>query len=249
MLIYVLRRAALHDPGSARRDVPGLLDGRRDLRPDGEAAPIPARAQRHASRCASELGLDQPKLVRYKDWLIDAAHGDFGTSYRSRAPVSEMIKPAFGFTLQLIGWGILLSAFLAVSVGVYSAVRQYSISDYALTGLSFIGIAMPPFWFGLLASSFAVEPARDGSVASSPSCTSSACTRPARWHQPRLPAAPDAAGAHPDVQIIASWSRFQRAAMLDVLLVRLRAHGAGKGRPPISSRSSSTLCATPSSRW
>ena len=56
--------------------------------------------------------------------------------------------------MQLIFWGILVSAVLSIALGIYSALRQYSIGDYAFTTLAFIGLAMPPFWFGLIAIQF-----------------------------------------------------------------------------------------------
>ena len=55
---------------------------------------------------------------------------------------------------QLIFFGTVVSVFVALFLGVFSAVRQYSIGDYTFTTLAFIGIAMPPFWFGLLAQQF-----------------------------------------------------------------------------------------------
>lgn len=216
MLIYVLRRALYTIPVLLVATLGVFLMVDATFDPTAKLANTrEGAAARESMR--KELGLDEPKLVRYKDWLVDAAHGDFGTSYRSRAPVSEMVKPALGFTLQLIGWGILLSAVLAVSIGVYSAVRQYSVSDYALTGLSFIGIAMPPFWFGLLAQQFAVN--LKGWVGSE---------QPVLYFVGLHSAGKG--GINLDylqhlilpvltltIQIIASWSRFQRAAMLEVL--------------------------------
>ena len=65
-----------------------------------------------------------------------------------------MVQRALWFTVQLIFWGILVSAIVSIALGVYSAIKQYSVGDYTFTGLSFIGLAMPPFWFGLLAIQF-----------------------------------------------------------------------------------------------
>ncbi len=216
MLIYVLRRAIYSIPVLLIATlltfvmVDATFDPTAKLSISREGA-----AARAAMR--EELGLDRPTLVRYADWLVDASHGDFGTSYRSRAPVSEMVKPAFGFTLQLIGWGILLSALLAVSIGVYSAVRQYSISDYALTGLAFIGVAMPPFWFGLLAQQFAVN--LKGWLNSDDPVLYFVGLHSAGEGGINLDYAQHLVlpVMTLTIQIIASWSRFQRAAMLEVL--------------------------------
>jgi peptide/nickel transport system permease protein len=165
-----------------------------------------------------ELGLDKPLVVQYKDWLWNATHGDFGTSYRNRDPVWQQVRPALGYTFQLIVWGILISAIFAVGIGVYSAVRQYKPSDYVFTGLAFIGIAMPPFWFALIANQFLAINLTKWLGLDQP-----------LFYFVGLHSA-GKSGLNVDylqhlvlpvmtltIQIIASWSRFQRAAMLEVL--------------------------------
>ena len=107
-----------------------------------------------------------------KEFLI----GHWGTSSRTGGDVSALIGHALWPTLQLMTWGILLGAFVALSLGVYSAVRQYSIGDYTLTGLSYLGISLPAFWFGLvLIQVFAVWPVQSLGFTTR-RCTSSACT-------------------------------------------------------------------------
>ena len=216
MFIYVLRRVLYSIPVLLVATLLVFLMVNATFDPTAKLANTrEGAAAREAMR--EKLGLDQPTLVRYKDWLVDAAHGDFGVSYRSREPVSTMVKPAFGFTLQLIGWGILISAVVAVTMGVYSAVRQYSVSDYVFTGMSFIGIAMPPFWFGLIAQQFAVNLkgwlGRDDPVlyfVGLHSAGTGGINLDYLQHLV-LPV------MTLTIQIIASWSRFQRAAMLEVL--------------------------------
>src|SRR5690242_899229 len=80
------------------------------------------------------LGLNDNILVQYGNWLKDATKGDLGTSSRTNEDVSTMMKRAMGNTLQLIIWGALISAAVAIGIGVFSAVRQYSIPDYLFTG-------------------------------------------------------------------------------------------------------------------
>jgi peptide/nickel transport system permease protein len=77
--------------------------------------------------------------------------GDFGRSWtllRDR-PVSELINSRLPKTIQLTGWSTLLALLLAVPLGVYSAVKQYSRFDYTVTTLAFLGSAMPTFFFGI----------------------------------------------------------------------------------------------------
>lgn len=96
------------------------------------------------------LGLDQPVPVQYARWLGAAAQGDLGVSFTSGRPVARVILERLPATVELMGTSFLLAAVLALLVGVVSAVRQYSWFDHVGTGLSFTGIAMPVFWFGLI---------------------------------------------------------------------------------------------------
>ncbi len=156
------------------------------------------------------LGLDRPIIVQYKDWLQGAVHGDFGQSSASRDEVSTMISRAMGNTLQLIIIGATVSAAIAIGVGVYSSVKQYSKLDYLFTGVSYVGIAMPPFWFGLLLIEFFVVQNRWFlSVGLHTPGTSGY-----NWDYARHLVLPIATLC---VQIVASWSRYQRASMLDSL--------------------------------
>ena len=93
-------------------------------------------------------------VTQYGSWLGNAVHGDFGQSEVTREDVTKTIRRGMGNTLQLILIGAAVSCMLALAIGVYSAVRQYSTLDYMFTGLSYIGVAMPPFWFGLIAIQF-----------------------------------------------------------------------------------------------
>jgi ABC-type dipeptide/oligopeptide/nickel transport system permease component len=156
------------------------------------------------------LGLDQPIFVQYTDWLKGAVHGDFGQSATSRDDVSSMISRAMGNTLQLIIIGAVVSAAIAIGVGVYSSVKQYSKLDYLFTGMSYIGIAMPPFWFGLLLIEFFVVQNRWFLSVGLHTGDSTSYN----WDYARHLVLPIATLC---VQIVASWSRYQRASMLDSL--------------------------------
>ena len=96
------------------------------------------------------LGLNDPLVVQWWNWLRKFVSGDMGVSEHTHEQVSSMIWRALGPTLQLVFWVTLVSVILAVTIGVYSAVKQYSVGDYVLTGLSYLGIAMPTFWLALL---------------------------------------------------------------------------------------------------
>ncbi len=184
------------------------------------------------TRCRESFKLDEPVPVQYGDWLGNAVQGDFGESERTNDSVQSMVSRAMWFTVQLIFWGILVSALLSIALGVYSAIKQYSVGDYTFTALSFIGLAMPPFWFGLLAIQFLA-------------------VGPKTWFSLDEPwlyfvglHGSGQTGVNLDyarhlvlpvltltVQIIAEWSRFQRASMLDVMSADYIRTARAKGVP------------------
>lgn len=96
------------------------------------------------------LGVDRPVPVQYAKWLTAAVRGDLGVSFSTTRPVSEMILERLPATLELMGASFLVAAVLAFLLGVFSATRQYGTFDHVGTGLSFLGIAMPVFWFALI---------------------------------------------------------------------------------------------------
>jgi len=96
------------------------------------------------------LGVDQPVHIQYVRWLGGALQGDLGISFSTTRPVSEMIMERLPATLELMGASFLLAAILAFGIGTLSAVKQYSWFDHVGTGVSFVGIAMPVFWFALI---------------------------------------------------------------------------------------------------
>ena len=96
------------------------------------------------------LGVDQPLHIQYLRWLSAAVSGDLGLSFSTTRPVAEMIMERLPATLELMGAAFVFAAIVAIALGIVSAVRQYSWFDHLGTGLSFVGIAMPVFWFALI---------------------------------------------------------------------------------------------------
>ena len=96
------------------------------------------------------LGVDQPIHVQYFRWLSAALTGDLGVSFSTTRPVAEMIGERLPATLELMATSFVLAAMLAVGIGILSAVKQHTPIDYLATGASFVGIAMPVFWFALI---------------------------------------------------------------------------------------------------
>jgi len=99
----------------------------------------------------ARFGLDQPLYIQYVRWLGNALTGNFGFSFATNQPVSDLLVERFPATLQLFGFALVLALVLAIAIGVISAVRQGTVTDYGLTTLSYFGIAMPVFLLGLFA--------------------------------------------------------------------------------------------------
>lgn len=96
-------------------------------------------------------GLHQPWYQQYFSWITDIIlRGDFGTSFKWNLPVSELIWERLALTLMLSLSSLLFIWVVAIPIGVYSAVRQYSIGDYIATFLGFIGLAIPNFLLALV---------------------------------------------------------------------------------------------------
>lgn len=97
-----------------------------------------------------KYGLDQPIHVQYVTWVKNVAKGDFGESFRHRRPVKDMLVEAVPYTLQLTVLAIILDALFGITLGIISAVRQYSKLDKSVTVGSLIIYAMPSFWLALM---------------------------------------------------------------------------------------------------
>ncbi len=107
--------------------------------------------QNTAAGLRNRFGLDQPMVVQYWKWISNIAfHGDFGLSFEWQQPVGDLIWERMALTLLLTLSALLLTWGIALPVGVFSAVRKYSFADYVVTGLSFLGLAIPSFLLALV---------------------------------------------------------------------------------------------------
>lgn len=105
-----------------------------------------------------QLGLDQPLPLQYWNWITQVLQGNFGTSFTDHQPVISDIGARVSTTVELFVAGLGFALIVAILLGVFSAVRQYSLTDYVVTVVSYFGIAMPVFFFGLvLQEIFAVK--------------------------------------------------------------------------------------------
>ncbi|MDF0728617.1 ABC transporter permease [Cytobacillus sp. S13-E01] len=98
-----------------------------------------------------KYGLNDPIHIQYGKWLGNLAQGDFGTSLvKKGTPVSELILNRLPNTLLLMGVSALLAILISIPFGVLSATKPYSKLDYTVTFTSFLGLATPNFWLGLI---------------------------------------------------------------------------------------------------
>jgi peptide/nickel transport system permease protein len=176
-----------------------------------------------------EYDLDQPIPVRYGNWVLGAVQGDMGEAQSvGDQPAFEVVMERAVNTARLALPAFVIIAVLAIALGVFSAVRQYSKLDYAVTGFSFLGISLPTFVFGLMLQALAIYLLSNWNV------------RP--FYTQGLRTFDDGflevirSHTLPIVTLIlvitASESRFQRASMLEVINSDYIRTARAKGLPP-----------------
>jgi peptide/nickel transport system permease protein len=109
-----------------------------------------AVSEQEAEALRREYGLDQPLWVQYLRWMRQVVRGRFGMALEWKRPVSEVIGDRLWLTMVVSVAAILLTWLLALPIGIYSAVRQYSVGDYLATFVGFIGLAVPSFMLALV---------------------------------------------------------------------------------------------------
>lgn len=97
-----------------------------------------------------ELGFNNPFLVRFFDYIVDALHGDFGVSYNTQRPVFDEIFPRFPTTVIIAFLSVISAAIVGIPIGILSAVKQYSFIDGCSTTLALFMAGIPSFWLGLM---------------------------------------------------------------------------------------------------
>lgn len=102
------------------------------------------------SAVRKELGLNDPLAVRYARYVWDALHGDFGKSYRTGIPVFQEIAERLPYTFILAILSTLIAVTIGLPIGVFSAVKQYSLSDNVALGVALLLTSMPTFWFAMM---------------------------------------------------------------------------------------------------
>lgn len=143
---FILRRLAISIPLIALASFLVFLLVAVSGDPLGELRANPAITEAQIEARRHELGLDRPLLTRYVDWATSALTGDFGRSSRDNEPVLDKLGRAIGVTLRLLGGALTFAVVFGVAIGVAAALRQYSNFDYLSTFFAFVFFSMPVFW-------------------------------------------------------------------------------------------------------
>ncbi len=106
--------------------------------------------EEEAANLRDQYGLDSPFPVQYAKWVGQVANGNFGVSMEYQRPVTEVIGDRLFLTAALAFASIIFTWILAIPIGIYSAVKQYSTGDYVFTFIGFIGLAVPNFLLALV---------------------------------------------------------------------------------------------------
>ena len=150
MTQYIIRRVLVAIPTLLLISV--IIFGVLALAPGDPLAQFalnPAIPMETRARIRESFGLDKPWPVRYVRWITSMVKGDWGFSFATKSPVIDVVFQRVPQTLQVVGLAYLIAIFIAIPVGIISAVKQYSFFDQITTFLSFIGGALPSFFTGL----------------------------------------------------------------------------------------------------
>ena len=171
-------------------------------------------------------GFDQPFYVQYIKWVGQLLHGNLGFSAKLNQSVTSLLAQDLPKTIVLVSLGLVVSLLFGIPLGLYQAVKRYTVGDYVLTGVSFLGYATPTFFVGLLLIEwFAIN------IPLFPPFAPQGTTVAQILSQPRALVLPVAAYSF---VLYALWSRYMRSSVMDNLVqdyVRTaRAKGASERR-------------------
>jgi peptide/nickel transport system permease protein len=179
------------------------------------------------ARIRANFGIDEPVIVQYFMWLKRVIlHGDFGNSYVTGEPVWEMIRQRLPATIELMGSAFVLAFLFGISGGIIAALKRYTKFDSIITLLALVGISIPVFWLGLMSMmlftvKFRLLPSAGMFSLGEPF---SIVNHLRHLLMPSLVLS---------LLFVASWSRYMRASLSEVLQMNYidvaRAKGASRG--------------------
>jgi peptide/nickel transport system permease protein len=216
---FIIRRLLFSIPVLMLASILVFVVIRKTIDPLGGCSLNPRQNPAHCAELKRQFGLDRPMYVQYWKWLSHFARGDWGRSLLTNRPVFPDIKSALANTAVL---GLIATAFsltVGVGIGLYSSLKQYSWFDHVATSGAFLGLSIPNFWFALLLQIFFGVYLTKWLHLSAPIFATAGITSPGsegfhlldRLRHLALPM------LVLSVQIIAYYSRYMRASMLEVL--------------------------------
>lgn len=219
MIAYVVRRLLVAIPLLLVLSVVSFVATRAVSSPEAGIRSNPRVSPEDIQRYRDQLGLDDPAHTQYLRWLGNVVRGDLGTSLVSNRDVWPQLRSALWNTAVLGVTALVFSFAIGIGIGVVAAVRRNSFFDYASTGAAFFGLSMPNFWFAIMLQLFfgvyLVEwLALDGPVlytAGTRSPGTEGFDLLDRVRHLVLPATVLA------VQLVAVYSRYMRASLIEVL--------------------------------
>jgi peptide/nickel transport system permease protein len=219
MIRYIIRRILFSIPVLFIASILVFAVVNATTDPLAGAALNPRVTQADVERLRHQLGLDKSPVEQYTTWLENFVKGDWGTSLVSGLDVNQQIRESLINTFILGALGVTVSLIIGVSIGIYSALKQYSWFDYTATTVAFFGLSLPTFWFALMVQLvFGVYLTRWLGRSTPIFYTTGMRTPGTTGYVPmdllRHMALPLLVLA---VQIIAVYSRYTRASMLEVL--------------------------------
>ncbi len=178
--------------------------------PESVYALSPSMTPADLARIRASYGLDQPLPVQYAKWATGMASGDWGRSYRDSRPVRDVILDRVPATLELTVSALLLAIVVGVAIGMLGALRQHSAADYLSTIGAMLALSIPTFWFGLMVIWLFAE--RLGWIPSGGRSTlGAAFSLGDRLHHLVAPV------VVLGLVLVATWSRYTRAALLETI--------------------------------
>jgi len=219
VLRYTLKRILIAIPTLFVISIAVFWAAREIASPEGQLALNPRISTEDRIRFREALGLDKSQLEQYTSWLGNFVQGDLGESLISREQVWDVIQPALANTLVLVvfaaGWSLLIG----ITVGTISAVRRGTFFDHATTGFAFFGFSVPTFWMALMVQLFFGLYLANWLGVTPPLLPTAGLYPPGhqgfdvllRFKYLLLPSLVLA------VQLVAVYSRYMRASMLEVL--------------------------------
>jgi peptide/nickel transport system permease protein len=233
---YAVRRLLVSIPLLLVLSVVSFVATRAVASPEAGLRSNPRVSPDDIARYRAELGLDRPPHAQYLQWLDNLLHRDLGTSLVSNRDVWPQLSSALWNTMVLGVIALAFSVLLGVLSGTLAAVRRNSPFDYAAAGAAFFGLSMPSFWFAIMLQLVFGVYLVDWLGLDGPLLATAGARSPGtsgfdlvdRLRHVALPA------LVLSVQLIAVYSRYTRASLLEVLeadYVRTaRAKGIGEGR-------------------